>query len=146
MRLPTLLLTVALVLVAWTAQAITSPPLDADSQRAWLTGHLVSDMQALGTFKPADFGKIAEVVNNMTGEELGIACQFYYLTRAKTEQDAGLFAQQQEGHTRQQLAEARVIIADLLDALKDQAAACYDALASLGDRYFAQVCYASVPG
>ena len=144
----TALLTIVLALVASTCLAIQPPPLDSESQRAWLTGHLIADMKTLDTFSPADFGKVADVVTGMTDDQAALACQFYYLTRAKTEQDAYLFALQKEGKTDEEVNEAKASVTDLLTVTHDQSVACYDRLVTLGQpvEYLAQLCYVTVPG
>ena len=79
---------------------------------------------------------------------MAILSQYYYLTRSKTEQDASLYAMQQQGCTDEQLIAAKAQIADLLTAMNEQIAACYAQLAAMPQPvvYAAQVCYATVPG
>jgi hypothetical protein len=74
--------------------------------------------------------------------------QYYFLTRSKTEQDAGLYAMQQQGYADEQVNAAKAQVADLLTVMNDQAVACYDQFATMPQpvQFLAQVCYASVPG
>ena len=138
----------AVILMGGTALAIDQPPQDSQQQRAWLVGHLVTDMEALGTFDGNTLAKVPAIVNNLTDDQVALLAQYYFLTRSKTEQDASLYAMQQQGSTDEQVNEAKAQIADLLTAMNDQIMACYDQFASMPQPvpYLAQICYASVPG
>ena len=135
-------------LTAGTALAIERPPQDAQQQRAWLVGHLVTDMEALGTFDGNTLAKVPGIVNALTDEQVALLAQYYFLTRSKTEQDASLYAMQQQGYADQQVNEAKAEIADLLTTMNDQIEACYAQFTPMAEpvQYLAQICYASVPG
>ena len=45
------------------AFAIDQPPQDPEQQRAWLIGHVVTDMEALGTFDGNALAKVPSIVN-----------------------------------------------------------------------------------
>ena len=100
--------------MAGTAFAIDQPPQDPQQQRAWLVGHLVTDMEALGTFDGNTLAKVPAIVNALTDDQVALLAQYYYLTRSKTEQDAYLYALQQQGYTDEQVNAAKAQIADLL--------------------------------
>ena len=74
--------------------------------------------------------------------------QYDFLSRSKTEQDAYLYALQQQGRTEDQVAEAKAPIAELLTAMNDEIVACYDQFITMPQpvQYLSQVCYSSVPG
>ncbi len=112
-------------LMAGTALAIDRPPQDPQQQRAWLVGHLVTDMEALGTFDGNTLAKVPGIVNALTDEQVALLAQYYFLTRSKTEQDASLYAMQQQGYADQQVNEAKAEIANLLTTMNDQIEACY---------------------
>ena len=100
--------------MAGTAFAIDQPPQEPDQQRAWLVGHLVTDMEALGTFDGNALAKVPGIVNALTEDQVALLAQYYYLTRSKTEQDASLYAMQQQGDTDEQVNAAKAEVADLL--------------------------------
>ena len=112
-------------LAAGTALAIDQPPQGADQQRDWLVGHLVGDMQALGTFDGNTLAKLPGIVKGLTDDQVALLAQYYFLTRSKTEQDAAIYAMQQQRCTVEQLNAARAEIADLLAAMNNQIEACY---------------------
>ena len=116
--------------------------------RAWLVGHLVTDMEALGTFDGNTLAKVPGIVNSLTDDQVALLVQLYYLTRIKTEQDAYLYSLQQQGYSDEQVNEAKAEIADLLTAMHDQIVACYDNFVQMPEpvQYLANICYASVPG
>ena len=124
------------------------PPQDSEQLRAWLVGHLVSDMQSLGVFDGNDYAKVPGIVDRLTDDQVALLAQYYFLIRSKTEQDAYLYALQQQGYSDEQVAEAKAPIADLLTALNDETVACYDQFVTMPQpvQYLAQICYASVPG
>ena len=62
----------AVFLAAGTALAIDQPPQGADQQRAWLVGHLVSDMEALGTFDGNTLAKVPGIVNGLTDDQVAL--------------------------------------------------------------------------
>ncbi len=132
-------ITFALLLVASTTFAIQPPPSTPDAQREWLTAHVTEDAKALGTFGPNVGDKVESIVYEMGEKNLGLACQFYYLTRAKTEQDAGSFAAAQAGDS------AKLYNDDLTSEMNSEAIACYDQLVAVRP-YLARVIYCSVPG
>jgi hypothetical protein len=134
--------------MAGNALAIDQPPQDPEQQRPWLVGHLVTDMKTLGTFSAADFGKVSDIVNNMTDDQVGLLAQYYYITRAKTLQDSSLYAMQQQGCSDEEVNAAKAEIADLLTYQQEQIDACYSQLQPMGIpiQYAAQVVYSSVPG
>ena len=149
-RIPTttVIFLLSIVLMAGTALAIDQPPQEPDQQRAWLVGHLVTDMEALGTFDGNTLAKVPGIVDALTDDQVALLAQYYYLTRSKSEQDARLYAMQQQGYTDEQVNEAKVQIADLLTELNDQTVACYSEFVPMPQpvQYLAQICYASVPG
>jgi hypothetical protein len=148
----------AIFLTCGAARAIEPPPPDPAQQRTWLTGHILSDMQNLGMFPPGDSGEVSRIVNSLNDQQVALLARFYYLTRAKTVEDASLQAQKQQGNTEQQVNEARALVADVLTAMDDQLQTCYAQLvpapaqygmplASVAPvQYLAQVVYASLPG
>jgi hypothetical protein len=138
----------ATFLAAGTALAIDPPPQQPNQLRAWLVGHLVTDMEALGTFDGNTLAKVPGVINGLSDDQIALLAQYYYLTRSKTEQDARIYAMQQQAVTAVQLNAVRAEIADLLAAMNDQILACYRELALMPQpvQYVAQICYASVPG
>ena len=138
----------AAFLVAGTALAVNQPPQEVNQQRAWLVGHLVTDMEALGTFDSTALTRVPGIVNSLTDDQVGLLAQYYYLTRSKAEQDGYLYALQQQGRTVEQVNAARAEIADFLMAVNDQIVACYSQLLPMPQPvvYLAQICYASVPG
>ena len=97
----------AVFLMAGTALAIDQPPQEPEQQRAWLVGHLVTDMEALGTFDGNTLAKVPGIVNALTDDQVALLAQYYFLTRSKTEQDACLYAMQQQGYTDEQVNEAK---------------------------------------
>jgi len=136
------------IVVGGNALAIDQPPQDSQQLRPWLVGHLVTDMEAVGTFDGNKLAKVPSIVNKLTDDQVALLAQYYYLTRSKTEQDASLYAMQQQGSTDEQVNEAKAQIADLLTTMNDQIMACYDQFAPMTQPvpYLAQICYASVPG
>ena len=140
---------VALMLsMASVSSAMDQPPQEPQQQRAWLAGHLVTDMEALGTFDGNTLAKVPGIVNALTDDQVALLTQYYYLTRSKTEQDAYLYSMQQQGYTDDQVNAAKAQIADLLTAMNNQIEACYDQFVPMPQPilYIAQICYASVPG
>ena len=138
----------AAFLMAGTAVAIDQPPQEPDQLRAWLVGHLVTDMEALGTFDGTTLAKVPSIVNALTDDQVALLSQYYFLTRSKTQQDAYLYSLQQQGNTDEQVNAAKAEVADLLTTMNDQTVACYDQFAPMPEpvQYLAQICYASVPG
>jgi len=130
------------------AFAVDQPPQEPEQQRAWLVGHLVTDMEALGTFDGNTVAKVPGTVNALTDDQVVLLSQYYYLTRSKTEQDASLYAMQQQGYSDEQVNAAKAEIADLLTAMNDQTVACYDEFVQMPQpvQYLSYVIYASVPG
>jgi hypothetical protein len=135
-------------LTAGTALAVDRPPPEPQQLRAWLVGHLVTDMEALGTFDAGALAKVPAMVNALTDDQVALLAQYYYLARSKTEQDAYLYAVQQQGGAAEQVNAAKAEIADLLTVMNDQIEACYAEFATMPQavQYLAQICYASVPG
>jgi hypothetical protein len=128
--------------------ATERPPREPERIRTWLVGHLVADMEALGTFGGTEFAKVPRIVNALTDDQAALLARYYVLTRRKTEQDAYLYALQRQGYADEQINEAKAAVAELLTALNDRAVACYDEFVTMPEPvlYLAQVCYASVPG
>ena len=128
--------------------AVDQPPQEPEQQRAWLVGHLVTDMEALGTFGGKAFAKVPRIVNRLTDDQVALLAQYYFLTRSKTEQDAYLYALQQQGRTEDQVAEAKAAIAELLTAMNDEIVACYDQFITMPQpvQYLSQVCYSQRAG
>jgi hypothetical protein len=138
----------AVFLVAGTALAIDRPPQSSQQQRVWLVGHLVTDMEALGTFDGNSLAKVPGIVKALTDDQVALLAQYYFLTRSKTEQDASIYAMQQQGDTDEQVNAAKAAIADLLTTMNDQIEACYADFSPMPEpvQYVADICYASVPG
>ena len=65
------------VLMAGTALAIDQPPQEPEQQRAWLVGHLVTDMEALGTFDGNTLAKVPAIVNALTDDQVALLAQYY---------------------------------------------------------------------
>ena len=128
----------AVFLVGRTALALDPPPSTSDQQRAWLTGNIVTDMQKSGVFTPDDFGKVGDIIRQLTDDQLALLCRYYFLTRSATLQDSAAYASQQLGET----------YTPTVTDLPVQTVACYDQITTLGTpcTYLAQVEYASVPG
>ena len=105
-------------------------------------------MKNLDIYGAADFGKVSDIVGNMTDDQVALMAQFYYLTRAKTQQDAGLYAMQQQGYSDDEVNARKAETADILAYQQDQIDACYGQIATLGIpiQYVGQVVYSSVPG
>jgi len=139
---------VLMLCMADACQTMDQPPQEPDQQRAWLAGHLVTDMEALGTFDANTLAKVPGVVNALTDDQVALLAQYYFLTRSKTEQDASLYALQQQGDTDEQVNEATAEVADLLTTMNDEIDACYTQFVPMPQPvlYIAQICYASVPG
>ncbi len=133
---------------AGAASAMDQPPPVPAQERPWLIAHMTADMEALGTFDAAAVAKLPGTINAMSDDQVALMSQYYYLTRSKAEQDAYLYALQQQGSTAAQLAAANAQIADLMATMNQEIAACYAQLAALPQPvvYCTQVCYASVPG
>jgi hypothetical protein len=142
-------LAIVLVLVSLTGTslAIDQPPETAPQQRAWLLSCLVTDMQSVGSFTSDDIARTVTLVNTLTDEQVSLLARFYYLTRAKTEQDAHLYAVQL-GDTEEALAQAKAQVADLLTQQHNQIEQTYSELATInpGCQTLCQIAYASVPG
>ena len=102
-----------------TAVAMDQPPDTAPQQRAWLTSHLVTDMQSVGRFTSNDIAQMVTLVNSLTDDQVNLLARFYFLTREKTEQDAQLYAVQQT-ESGDALAQAKAQVADLLTQLHNQ--------------------------
>jgi hypothetical protein len=130
------------------AVAMDQPPGEPQQQHAWLIGHLVTDMKDLGIYSADDFAKVSDMVNDMTDDQVALLSQYYYLTRAKTQQDAGLFAMQQHGYSDADVDGDKAQIADILTQLQDEIDACHAELQTLGSpaQYLGQVVYSSAPG
>jgi len=130
-----------------TAFAIEQPPATASQQRAWLVGHLVTDMQNVGSFTSSDLARMTSLVNALTDQQASLLAQFYYLTREKTEQDTQLYDVGQSD-TAAALAQAKAQAAGVLAQLQNQIQQLYSELASInsGCQTLCQVAYASVPG
>ena len=130
-----------------TALAIDQPPETVPQQRAWLLSHLVTDMQSVGSFTSDDIARMVTLVNTLTDDQASLLAQYYYLTRAKTEQDARLYAVQQT-ESDETLAQAKAEVADLLARLNNQIKQTYSELATIspGCQVLCQITYASVPG
>ncbi len=105
-------------------------------------------MKDLGIYSPADFGKVSDMVNNMTDDQIALLAQYYHLTRAKTQQDASLYAMQQRGYSDTEVDGQKAQIADILTRLQNEIDVCYAQLQTLGTpaQYLGQVVYSSVPG
>ena len=130
-----------------TALAVDPPPATAAQQRAWLVGHLVTDMQNVGSFSSADVARMTALVNGLTDDQAALLSQFYFLTRAKAEQDVALYDAGQT-QTGDALAQARAQVAGLLAQLQSQIQQTYAELAAAnsGCQTLGQLTYASVPG
>jgi hypothetical protein len=128
-------------------RATERPPREPEQTRAWLVGHLVTDMEALGTFGGTEFAKVPGIVNALTDDQVSLLARFYYLTREKTEQDARLYAVQLSD-TEEALARAKAQVADLLTQEHNRIEQTYSELATVnpGCETLCQVVYASVPG
>ena len=138
----------ATLFMAGTALAIDQPPRKPKQRRAWLIRHIITDMEALGTFDGNSLAKVPGIINALTVDQAALLAQYYFLTRSKTEQDARLYAMQQQGYSDEEVDAAKEHIADLLTVMNDQIVACYNQFASMPPpvQYVAQICYASVPG
>jgi hypothetical protein len=124
------------------------PPADSSQQRPWLRTHLLKDAQCVGTFDDDTTAKASTILQNLPDDQIALLCQYYLLTRSKTEQDAYIYSLQQQGYTDAQVNEAKAPIADLLTEMQNQGDACYNQIQTLGEpaQYLAQIEYASVPG
>jgi hypothetical protein len=129
------------------ARAVEQPPETASQQRAWLTSHLVTDMQSVGSFTSNDIAQMVTLINTLTDDQASLLTRFYYLTREKTEQDAQLYTAEQTD-TSEALAQAKAQVADLLTQLQNQIQQTYSELATInpGCETLCQIAYASVPG
>jgi hypothetical protein len=130
-----------------TCLATDQPPETAPQQRAWLLSHLVTDMQSVGSFTSSDVARTVTLVNTLTDDQVSLLARFYCLTRAKTEQDARLYAVQLSD-TEAALAQAKAQVADLLTHEHNQIEQTYSELATVnpGCETLCQIAYASVPG
>ena len=130
-----------------TAPATDQPPPEPEQQRAWLVGHLVTDMQTTGAFRSDEIVATVGLVNALTDDQTRLLARFYYLTRAKVEEDARLYAMQQTD-TEETLAEAKAEVADLLARLQRQIWRAYRELAAMnpGCQTLCHIAYASIPG
>jgi hypothetical protein len=130
------------------AFAVDQPPQDPEQQRAWLIGHVITDMKALGTFDGNAIAKVPGIVNDLSDDQVALLAQYYFLTRSKTEQDASLYSLQQQGYADEQVNAAKAEIADLLTAMNDQIVACYQQFMPMPQpvQFVSYVVYASVPG
>ena len=63
--------------MAGTALAVDQPPRHPRQQRAWLVGHLVTDMEALGTFGGNTLAKVPGIVNALTDDQVALLAQYY---------------------------------------------------------------------
>ena len=135
------------VCLTGTCLAMDQPPETAPQQRAWLLSCLVTDMQSVGSFTSDDIARTVTLVNALTDDQVSLLARFYYLTRAKTEQDARLYAVQLSD-TEAALAQAKSQVADLLTQQQNQIEQTYSELATVnpGCQTLCQVAYASVPG
>jgi hypothetical protein len=97
----------AVFLTAGSALAVDQPPQEPEQMRAWLVGHVIADMEALGTFGGKAFAKVPGIVDRLTDDQVALMAQYYYLTRAKTEQDAYLYSLQQQGPSPMPFAASR---------------------------------------
>ena len=107
---------------------------------------LVTDMQGVGSFTSDDIARTVTLVNSLADDQVSLLARFYYLTRAKTEQDARLYAVQLSDTGA--LAQAKSECADLLTQQQNQIEQTYSELATVspGCETLCQVTYASVPG
>ena len=136
-----------LVCLSGTCQAMDQPPAAAPQQRAWPLNHLVADMRSTGSFPSPDLAEVASLLNSLTDDQISLLAQYYCLTRAKTEQDARLFAIELS-ETQEALAQAKAECADLLTQQQVQIEQTYADLAPLNAscQTLCQVAYASIPG
>ena len=112
-----------------TCLATEQPPETAPQQRAWLLSCLVTDMQSVGSFQSGDIARTVTLVNTLTDDQVSLLTRFYYLTRAKAEQDARLYAVQLSD-TQEALAQAKAQAADLLTQEQNQIEQTYSELAT----------------
>ena len=124
------------------------PPADSAQQREWLRVRILRDVQLAGTFDGDTIAKASRILQGLSDDQVALLCQYYLLTRSKTEQDAYLYSLQQQGQTDAQVNEAKAAVADLLTEMQDQGDACYSQIQTLGEpvQYLAQIEYASIPG
>jgi hypothetical protein len=136
---------VTIFVAAGTAMAIDYPPPDPYQQRAWLTAHLVADVNAQGAF---NVEPVANLVSSLNDYQVAALSQYYFLLRSRTEQDAYLYAMQQQGYPNDQIMAANAGLGDILTGMNNQITACYGNLMAMPAPvpYLAQTCYASVPG
>jgi hypothetical protein len=137
----------ALICLTGACLAMDQPPETAPQQRAWLLSHLVTDMQSVGSFRHGDFAEVVRLANSLTDDQVSLLARYYYLTRAKTEQDAQLYTVQ-VNDTEEALAQAKAQVADLLTQQHNQIEQTYSELTTInpGCQTLCQVAYASVPG
>jgi hypothetical protein len=128
--------------------ALDQPPADPGQQRQWLQVHLLKDAQLSGIFDGDAITKVLAILRNLSDDQLALLCQYYMLTRSKTEQDAYVYSLQQQGYSGDQVNAAKATIADLLSEMQNQGDACYAQIRTLGEpaQYLAQIEYASIPG
>jgi hypothetical protein len=136
------------VLISGAAFAIDEPPPQPQQLRTWLVGHLLPDMEALGTFSGSDLANVPAVVNTMTDVQVAVLAQYYYLTRSKADQDAYFCTLHQSGYSDAEVNVAKAQVADVLTMINNQLAVCCNQLAVMPQpvQYVAQLVYASVPG
>jgi hypothetical protein len=138
----------SVVLAARSALAVDEPPQDPQLQRPWLVMHLTTDMKALGTFDQKALAAAPAIINALPDGQVALLARYYYLTRAKTDQDGYFFSLPQYGYTAADVTAVRAQVADLLTMMNNQLAECCNQLASMPPpvQYVAQLIYASVPG
>jgi hypothetical protein len=54
------------------ALAIDQPPQYPQQQRAWLIGHLVTDMDALGVFDGNALARVPSIINSLTDDQVAL--------------------------------------------------------------------------
>ena len=130
------------------SDAPDQPPADPGQQREWLRAHVLKDAESTGTFDSDATAKASSSLQELPDDQVALLCQYYMLTRSKTEQDAGLYALQQQGASEQQINEAKAGVADLMSEMQSQGDACYSQVQTLGEpaQCLAQIVYASIPG
>jgi hypothetical protein len=137
----------ATIFIAGTAFAIDQPPQNSQQQRAWLVGHLVNDMEAVGTFDGYT-AEVPNIVNTLTDDQVALLAQYFYLTRSKAEQDAYLYSLQQQDYTDEQINQAMMATVGQVMGMSYQIATYNRQFAQMPQpvQFLAQLCYASVPG
>ena len=81
------------------SEAPNQPPADSSQQREWLRAHILKDAQFVGTFDSDATAKVSTILQSLPDDQVALLCQYYLLTRSKTEQDAYLYSLQQQGYT-----------------------------------------------